>query len=255
MADGCSGVASDTTQVKISIIQFNSPAGFADMKKYALIVAGGTGLRMNTTVPKQFLLLRGRPVLWHTLTAFLTAFDDLQLVLVLPATHLETGQSIIANLPEPQRIRITAGGETRFQSVKNGLKLVENESVVFVHDGVRCLVTPALIKRCYEAALAKGNAVPATLSVDSLRIETGGQNMIIDRNQVHIIQTPQVFLSTELVKAFEQEYDICFTDEASVVGKTGIKINLMEGEENNIKITRPMDLLMAEKILAEREGA
>jgi len=222
------------------------------MYKYAVVAAGGAGLRMNTSLPKQFLLLQGKPVLWHTLTAFLTAFNDLQVILVLPAPYLEMGASITATVSDPHRIQITTGGGTRFQSVKNGLKLIEKESVVFVHDGVRCLVTPGLIKRCYETAVEKGNAVPATKAIDSVRIETGNENRIIDRNHVRMIQTPQTFLAELLLLAFDQEYNEVFTDEAGVVEKMGVKINLVEGETTNIKVTRPIDLLIAGKILEER---
>ena len=224
------------------------------MKKYAVIVAGGSGLRMGTNLPKQFLLLKDKPVLWHTLTAFLTAFNDLKIILVLPGQFIETGNSIVKTVTEPNRIQITAGGDTRYQSVKNGLKLVEEKSVVFVHDGVRCLVTPALIKRCYEATLLKGNAIPATTAVDSIRIETGEGNSSTDRNKVRVIQTPQTFLSDLLLKAFDQPYDPSFTDEATVVEKAGVAIHLIDGEVSNIKITSPLDLLIAEKLLEEKHN-
>jgi 2-C-methyl-D-erythritol 4-phosphate cytidylyltransferase len=222
------------------------------MKKYAVIVAGGSGLRMNSNLPKQFMLLNGKTVLWHTLTAFLAAFDDVKIILVLSAQYIETGQSIIKTLAGSNRITITAGGQTRYQSVKNGLKLVEKDAVIFVHDGVRCLVTPNLIQRCYEMAVEKGNAVPATTPVDTLRIESGNKNEIIDRNKVRIIQTPQTFLGDVLIKAFEQQYDASFTDEAIVVENLGVKINLIEGEAANIKITSPVDLLLAGKLLEQR---
>jgi 2-C-methyl-D-erythritol 4-phosphate cytidylyltransferase len=222
------------------------------MKKYAVIVAGGSGLRMNSNLPKQFMLLNGKTVLWHTLTAFLAAFDDVKIILVLSAQYIETGQSIIKTLAGSNRITITAGGQTRYQSVKNGLKLVEKDAVIFVHDGVRCLVTPNLIRRCYEMAVEKGNAVPATTPVDTLRIESGNKNEIIDRNKVRIIQTPQTFLGDVLIKAFEQQYDASFTDEAIVVENLGVKINLIEGEAANIKITSPVDLLLAGKLLEQR---
>ena len=224
------------------------------MQKYAVIVAGGAGSRMGSNLPKQFLLLQDKPVLWHTLTAFLTAFSDIEIILVLPDQYIEMGNSIIGTTAEPHRIRVTAGGETRYQSVKNGLKLVEKESVVFVHDGVRCLVTPGLIRRCYDAALEKGNAVPATAAIDSIRIERGNENEIIDRSKVRIIQTPQTFLAELLKPAFEQAYHESFTDEASVVERLGIKINLVEGEEMNIKITRPFDLMIAAKFLQDQSS-
>jgi len=222
------------------------------MKKYAVIVAGGSGLRMGTAVPKQFLPLLGQPVLWYTLTAFLDSFPDLEIILVLPEAHMKTGQEIIQSTRHPGRIQVTTGGETRFHSVRNGLSHIRHHSIVFVHDGVRCLLTPQLVHRCYYEALERGNAIPATRAVDSIRIENFNGNAQMDRNKVRIIQTPQTFYSDIIKAAFEQEYDESFTDEASVVERLGVKINLVDGEESNIKITRPVDILIAEKILEER---
>ncbi len=223
------------------------------MKKYAVIVAGGSGLRMGTRVPKQFLPLRDKPVLWYTLTAFLEAFPDLTIILVLPEAHLQTGHDILRTTHDPDRIWMTTGGETRFHSVKNGLDHIHQHSIVFVHDGVRCLLTPDLVRRCYQMALERGNAIPAVTAVDSIRIENIGGNEYIDRNKVRIIQTPQTFYSDIIKAAFEQEYEETFTDEASVVERLGVKIHLIEGEATNIKITQPIDILIAEKILEERE--
>lgn len=222
------------------------------MKKYAVIVAGGSGHRMGTAVPKQFLELQGRPVLWYTLTAFLDAFPDMEIILVLPQAHLQTGLGIIQTTHSPNRIWITEGGETRFHSVKNGLGHIQQHSIVFVHDGVRCLLTPELIRRCYDAALEKGNAIPAIHAVDTIRIETVGGNELVDRQKIRIIQTPQTFYSDIIKAAFEQDYEEFFTDEANVVERLGVKIHLVEGEPTNIKITRPIDILIAEKILEER---
>ncbi|HPZ88332.1 MAG TPA: 2-C-methyl-D-erythritol 4-phosphate cytidylyltransferase [Flavihumibacter sp.] len=223
------------------------------MEKYAVIVAGGSGLRMGTNIPKQFLDLRGKPVIWHTLTAFLDAYPDMNIILVLPEPHLETGKQIIRSTYDPDRIWITVGGETRFHSVKNGLQHIHRHSIVFVHDGVRCLLTPALIRRCYNEAVDKGNAIPATTAVDTVRLERFNGTEMIDRNKVKLIQTPQTFFSELVKSAFEQDYHESFTDEASVVEKLGVKIHLIEGESTNLKITRPLDLLMAEKILEELE--
>ena len=222
------------------------------MKKYAVIVAGGSGLRMGTAVPKQFLLLRDKPVLWHTLTAFLDAYSDLEIILVLHKDHTETGLEIIRSTHSPQRIGIAEGGETRFHSVQNGLKHINQHSVVFVHDGVRCLITPALIRNCYEETIKNGNAVPAITAVDTIRIESASGNEQIDRNKVRIIQTPQTFFSDIIKAAFDQDFDDSFTDEASVVERLGVKINLVDGDTSNIKITTPVDLLIAEKVLEER---
>jgi 2-C-methyl-D-erythritol 4-phosphate cytidylyltransferase len=226
---------------------------FERMEKYAVIVAGGSGLRMNTAVPKQFLLLRGKPLLWYTLTTFLDAFPDLNIILVLPEQYLQTGKDILRSTHDPDRIWMTAGGETRFHSVRNGLQHINKHSIIFVHDGVRCLLTPDLVRKCYHAAVDKGNAVPAITATDTIRIETVNGNVQIDRDKVRLIQTPQAFFSELVKSAFEQDFHESFTDEASVVEKLGVKIHLIEGEATNIKITRPLDLLIAEKLLEERE--
>lgn len=223
------------------------------MDKYAVIVAGGAGLRMGQPEPKQFLLLKGRPVLLHTIEAFLEAFADLKIILVLPAAFFSRGKEIILQSADPGRIQITAGGETRFHSVKQGLKQVTTHSIVFVHDGVRCLITPLLIQRCFKAAMTYGNAIPAVSPVDSIRLITATGNEMIDRSKVRIIQTPQAFASETLLDAFRQDYDESFTDEAGVVEKMGVRVHLVEGEATNIKITRPVDLMIAEKILEERK--
>jgi 2-C-methyl-D-erythritol 4-phosphate cytidylyltransferase len=224
------------------------------MKKYAVIVAGGSGLRMGTDMPKQFLLLQGRPLLWHTLNTFLRSYEDIQIILVLPKANLAEGESLRKNLNAVQKISITEGGDTRFQSVKNGLQLVKESSVVFVHDGVRCLITEQLIHRCYEQALIKGSAIPVVTATDSIRIMEDEDHYVMNRNHVRIVQTPQTFQSHLLLSAFEQPYDDSFTDEATVVEASGENVYLVDGEYDNIKITRPVDLLIAEKILSERKG-
>lgn len=223
------------------------------MKKYAVIVAGGSGMRMGTAVPKQFLDLRGKPVLWYTINTFLESYSDLEVILVLPEAHLETGLEIIRDSIDPDRVWMTVGGATRFHSVKNGLDHIQQHSIVLVHDGVRCLLSTDLIRRCVEEAMAYGNAIPAIAAVDTIRIDTIGGNEMIDRNKVRIIQTPQTFYSDLIKAAFEQDYEENFTDEASVVERLQVKIHLVEGESTNIKITRPLDILIAEKILEERE--
>jgi 2-C-methyl-D-erythritol 4-phosphate cytidylyltransferase len=168
---------------------------------------------------------------------------------------MDLGREIIDAYFDYSRIQITSGGETRFHSVKNGLGLVETESIIFVHDAVRCLVTVELIHRCYENALDTGSAVPALRSKDSVRFlnEEENDNEVVDRSKVVFIQTPQTFHSRILLPAFEIDYKERFTDEATVIEAFGLKISLVEGEENNIKITSPVDLAIAEKILEERQ--
>ena len=219
------------------------------MKKYAIIVAGGTGTRMGANLPKQFMLLKGKPVLYYTINTFLKAYDDLQIILVLPAEYINIGQEIVNGYFNKERVQITKGGDTRFQSVKNGLALVEEESIIFVHDGVRCLLTKELIHRCYQKALETGTAIPAIASKDSIRLLNKEGSEAFDRNKVMLIQTPQTFQSKILLPAFRVDYKNEFTDEATVVEAFGTKVSLVEGEENNIKITRSVDLLIAEKLI------
>ncbi len=222
------------------------------MKKYAIIVAAGSGTRMGTEIPKQFLMLAGKPLLYHTVKAFLHSFADLQVVLVVNKNFVPKTLEVIAELNTQNRIEIVEGGETRFQSVRNGLGKVEEPSIVFVHDGVRCMVSKQLIERCSQIAMAKGSAIPAVTATDSIRIVVNGTNQVADRNNVFIIQTPQTFKSGILLEAFKQQELASFTDEASVVEANGGIINLVEGEYDNIKVTRPVDLLIAAQIMEQR---
>lgn len=223
------------------------------MQKYAVIVAGGTGTRMGSAIPKQFLMLHDKPVLYYTIKTFLSAFDDLQVVLVLPEDYIDMGREIIDAYFDNSRIQLTAGGETRFHSVQNGLRLVDKDAIVFVHDAVRCLVTTELIHRCYENALETGSAVPAVRVRESVRLlnEEENTNEVMDRSRVVLVQTPQTFHSRILLPAFEIDYKERFTDEATVVEAFGLKVSLVPGDETNIKITRPVDLLIARQLLVE----
>jgi 2-C-methyl-D-erythritol 4-phosphate cytidylyltransferase len=221
------------------------------MKKIALIVAGGKGSRMNNDIPKQFLLLKNKPVLYYTLKAFTDAYENIEIILVLPEEHISKGQEIIDGYFDHSRIRITTGGRTRFHSVQNGLALINEECIIFVHDGVRCLITGNLIRKCYKAAVENGNAVPAVDCRDSVRLLNANGSKIVDRNKVKLIQTPQTFHSKILLPAYKIDYKDKFTDEASVVEAYGLTINLIEGEKNNIKITTPADLHLAGILLSE----
>ena len=222
---------------------------FAVMKKYAIIVAGGIGSRMKVNLPKQFLLLKNKPILYYTLDTFLQSYADLQIILVLPEDYIAAGQEIIDAFFDYDRIKITVGGRTRFHSVQNGLQLVSEESIVFVHDGVRCLLSVDLIHRCYLAAVEFGSAIPVTASKDSVRMVNEEGSEAIERSRVKLVQTPQTFHSKILLPAFAIDYKDKFTDEATVVEAFGLKVHLIEGEEQNIKITQPVDLLLAEGII------
>jgi 2-C-methyl-D-erythritol 4-phosphate cytidylyltransferase len=219
------------------------------MQKFAIIVAGGTGARMGGDIPKQFMLLKGKPVLYYSIRTFLDAYQDIKIVLVIPEKFNTLAQEIINTYFKKDPVKITTGGATRFHSVQNGLAMIKEESVIFVHDAVRCLLTKDLVQRCFNKALETGVAIPAVTSKDSIRMMTDKGNVMIDRNKIMLIQTPQTFKSRLLIPAFQVGYQDQFTDEATVAESFGIKINLIEGEENNIKITTPIDMQIAEKIL------
>jgi 2-C-methyl-D-erythritol 4-phosphate cytidylyltransferase len=223
------------------------------MKKIALIVAGGNGTRMNNEIPKQFLFIKNKPVLYYSIKAFFDAYEDIEIILVLPEEHIGKGQEVIDGYFDSDKFKIAPAGRTRFHSVQNGLSLIdEKEAIIFVHDGVRCLLTSALINRCYEAALENGTAIPGVASKDSVRLVTDDGNKALNRDQVRIIQTPQTFHSKILLPAYAIDYKDHFTDEATVVEAFGLKVNLIDGEKENIKITIPSDLFVAEFVLEER---
>jgi 2-C-methyl-D-erythritol 4-phosphate cytidylyltransferase len=221
--------------------------------KIAIIVAGGTGQRMGSVVPKQFLEIEGKSILLHTIDQFVNAFDDIRLVVVLPEGYIEEGKKLLKNRTK-NPIQFIAGGETRFQSVKNGLAAVKEKSIVFVHDAVRCLLTPALVQRCYQQAVENGSAIPAVSSTDTVRIMENEKHHLFDREKVMLIQTPQTFQSEILLTAFDQAYQPNFTDEANVVEASGQPVFLVDGEFENIKITRPLDLAIATYVLTKRLG-
>jgi 2-C-methyl-D-erythritol 4-phosphate cytidylyltransferase len=223
------------------------------VNKYAVIVAGGSGSRMGGAIPKQFQLINGKPVLFYTIEAFLNSYTDLKVILVLPEEHLALGREIVDGFFDYSRIQITMGGRTRFHSVQNGLLLVQEESVVFVHDAVRCLVSQQLIQRCFEGAITFGSAIPVTGSRDSIRLLLEEGNEAIERAKVKLVQTPQTFHSKILLPAFNIDYKDWFTDEATVVEAFGLKVHLVEGEEGNIKVTYPTDMSAAAAILTARE--
>ncbi len=219
------------------------------MKKYGVIVAGGTGNRMKEPLPKQFLLLNKKPVLFYSIEKFLAAYDDLEIILVLPELHISKGREIIDAWFDNSRIRICEGGATRFHSVQNGLALIDAESIIFVHDAARCLLTQDIITRSYDAAVEFGTAIPVIPVKDSIRYITENGNVSLDRNNAVVVQTPQTFHSKIILPAYKIDYKEKFTDEASVVEAYGLKVHLIKGEENNFKITNPADLMLAERLL------
>lgn len=222
------------------------------MKQNIIIVAGGKGLRMGSDLPKQFIPIKGKPVLMHTLESFYNYDSTINIVLVLPISHQEYWKELCQEYKFPIPHTIADGGETRFHSVKSGLSHV-SEGVVGVHDGVRPFASKELIKTCFEEA-KKGKAIiPAIPSTDSLRHLLGGdRSEIIDRSKIVLVQTPQVFEVAVLKKAYEVEFNDTFTDDASVVESLGKEITIVRGEEANIKITTPVDLKIGELILENK---
>jgi 2-C-methyl-D-erythritol 4-phosphate cytidylyltransferase len=216
------------------------------LKYFAIIVGGGSGSRMLSEVPKQFMLLRGRPVLMHTIEAFDKSDYNPKIIVVLNVDFHQYWENLclLHNFSIPHKL--VKGGTQRFDSVKNGIKAIKTKAIVAIHDAVRPLLSKQLIDRTFEEAERSGNAVAAIKSRDSVRQNTGTHTIPLDREEIYLIQTPQTFSSEILKKAYTQEYRNEFTDDASVAEKLGIKINLIDGETRNFKITFPEDIRLAE---------
>lgn len=219
------------------------------MKLYAVIVAGGSGKRMGSEVPKQYLELAGKPVLMYTLERFKAFDESIELITVLPENQLRFWADLQKKYSFDIPHTIVKGGRTRFFSVRNGLKFVGTPGLVAIHDGVRPFVSFDTMKRCFEMAEKLGNATPVIPPSDSLRIITESGSKPLNRLNVRIVQTPQIFSAELIKKAYSQEYLPEFTDDATVVEKTGAKINLVEGNRENIKITTPEDLVISSALL------
>lgn len=223
------------------------------MKEYALIVAGGKGTRINSKLPKQFLELSGKPVLLHTLEAFYRYSPAIQVILVLPEDDFGTWKSICAQFNFSKPITLQKGGDSRFQSVKNGLMLIEGDGLVAIHDGVRPLVSEDIIGASFRLAAVHQSAVAAVRLKESLRVTDQNNTTAADRSRFRLIQTPQTFDVQLIKKAYETKEDASLTDDASVAERAGLAISLFEGSYENIKITTPEDLVMAEALLAHKQ--
>lgn len=219
------------------------------MKKHVIIVAGGKGLRMGGDIPKQFLPIGGKPVLMRTLEAFYEYDPFIHIVLVLPVSQQAYWTELCRTYGFELSHDIADGGETRFHSVMNGLALVKGEGVVGVHDGVRPFVAQEVIARCYEEAVTKKAVIPVIGVVETVRRLVGEESETVPRDQYKLVQTPQVFDVVLLRKAYEQPYTDMFTDDASVVEALGEKVWLVEGNRENVKLTTPFDLKLAEILL------
>ncbi len=219
---------------------------------YAIIVAGGSGSRMQSAIPKQFLLLNGLPVIMHTISAFHHSKFTPEIIVVLHADFHQYWEDLCTTHKFHIPHQLVIGGEHRFHSVKNGLKYIKDPALVAIHDAVRPCISHELIDSAFKLAGETGNAVVAVKSRDSVRQKTETGTKSLDRNDIYLIQTPQVFSSEILNKAYGQEYKIEFTDDASVVESFGVEIQLMEGDTRNLKITYPEDILTAQNYLAEK---
>jgi 2-C-methyl-D-erythritol 4-phosphate cytidylyltransferase len=219
------------------------------MELYALIVAGGSGKRMGAETPKQFLELAGKPVLMHTIERFKAFNSAIEIITVLPENQLRYWIDLQEKYSFVIPHTLVKGGSHRFYSVRNGLKFVNIPGLVAIHDGVRPFVSIDTIKRCFETAEMLGNAIPSVSPTESLRILTDEGSVPVNRMHVKQIQTPQVFNAGLIKKAYLQEYRPEFTDDATVLEKSGEKINLIDGNRENIKITNPEDLIISKALL------
>lgn len=220
------------------------------MQKYIIIVAGGSGTRMGSTTPKQFLELLGRPILMHTLHKFHKAVPEGKLIVVLPSKEQDAWQALCEKHAFELPHQVVDGGNSRFHSVQNGLKEVNTEGLVAIHDGVRPLVSEAVITNGLQAAAIHGAVVPTLPMQDSIRQLNASGSQIADRSQFVLVQTPQCFQSEIILKAYQQAYQNGFTDDASVVEQLGHPIHLIDGNKENIKITTPEDLKTAAAFLS-----
>jgi len=222
------------------------------MKKFALIVAGGSGTRMGSEIPKQFMEMAGKPVLMHTFEAFMSWDPEVEILLVLPAQHFDLWKELCRRYRFDHPHSLVEGGVNRFDSVANGLRMIEGDGLVFIHDGVRPLVSKATLQHCCDLATEKGNAIPAIRVTESVRWTEDNLSKPLDRNKIWLIQTPQTFDIRLIKEAYIQSFREEFTDDASVLESLGYRINLTEGNRENIKITWPVDLLWAETLLSIR---
>jgi len=222
------------------------------MERYAIIVAGGKGLRMGSDIPKQFLPIGGKPVLMRTIEVFRQAYPGIHVILVLPTSQQEYWQQLCREYAFDMPFQIADGGETRFHSVSNGLKLIPDDAdgIVGVHDGVRPFVSVETIRRCYDEAVEFGAIVPVIPVVETVRqLRKDGASVTVPRDEFRLVQTPQTFRISLLKDAYQQLYTPFFTDDASVVESLGKSVHLVEGNRENIKITTPADIRFVNGLL------
>jgi 2-C-methyl-D-erythritol 4-phosphate cytidylyltransferase len=219
------------------------------MKKYAIIVAGGTGTRMKGEVPKQFMLLNGRPVILYSVEAFVAYDASVQIILVLHPDYLKYWNQLAEEFKISRQYKIITGGETRFDSVKNGLDSIFEDGLVAIHDAARPVINAEFISGLFATAQKFGSAMPGIALNDTIRIIEGDSSKQLDRTLLRAMQTPQVYKVSELKRAYEQPFQPFFTDDASVMQSAGFHLQLAEGSAKNIKITNPGDIELAETYL------
>lgn len=219
------------------------------VNKHSIIVAGGSGKRLGGPVPKQFQTVKGKPLLMWTIEAFHRYDPTMPLIVVLPREHFDIWKALCMGHRFFIDHQVVAGGEQRYHSVKAGLEKVAGDGLVAVHDGVRPLVSPELIGRCFDAAHRSGAAIPVVPVVPSIRETTADGSRALDRSKLLAVQTPQCFHTDLLRKAFAMPYDPAFTDEATMVERLGVKVELVEGEERNVKVTTEVDMGVAARSL------
>ena len=221
------------------------------MQRYAIIVAGGSGTRMGMDVPKQFLPLAGKPLLMYTIQAFISASPSIKIILVIPEKHTKMWKNLCLEYNFSYDCQIVTGGKKRYDSVANGLAQVPDNALVAVHDGARPLVDVETINTSFQMAELYGSAIPVTQPKNSVRIiNHDSSSSSIQRETVRLVQTPQTFRSELLKKAYHLPNTGKFTDDASVMEYAGFEVFLFHGNEINIKITTPADLLVAEALLS-----
>jgi len=226
----------------------------SETERFTVIVAGGIGKRMKSGLPKQFMKLANQPVMLHILRVFHDFDRELKIIIVLHGDYFNMWKSICEEYSCSIPHKVIKGGKTRFDSVKNGLGAINNDNgFVAIHDAVRPLVNIDTISRCFDSAMKYGNALPAISPDESVRITVGGGNKPIDRKNIYLVQTPQVFSVARIKKAYMQEYKPNFTDDATVFETSGEKINIVAGDVLNIKLTTSIDLEFAETVLKQRD--
>ncbi|MES2268853.1 MAG: 2-C-methyl-D-erythritol 4-phosphate cytidylyltransferase [Bacteroidota bacterium] len=221
--------------------------------KFVVIVAGGSGSRMQSALPKQFIELCGEPVLMHTIRAFKRSISSPQIILALHTSYHDLWGQLCSKHNFTIQHTVIAGGETRFHSVKNAVDTIDDaDALIAVHDAVRPLVSTTIIDEAYQCAYDNSTAVTAVKSRDSIRQVTNGTSASLNRDNIYLVQTPQTFSAAILKKAYEQPYADHFTDDASVVEQSGVAITLIEGSYSNIKITFPEDITIAEALINKK---